>query len=136
RSLSGRITAIRILFCAPAVAIVGATAGATVAVACGLLTLVYALLIAWRVGVDATARGVVLRDYFRVRHIPWADVDHFELDETRPYGMHVVTVSGSRIKLEGLGPTLLFHDATMAKARTRVHALNTIRSEVLREDRS
>jgi hypothetical protein len=127
--------AIRIAFNAPVVAIIGATGGATLALVAGLLTVAYAVVVAWRVGVDATANGLVLRGSFRVRRIAWRDIDHVEIDETRPYRMHVVTVSGSRVKISGLGPTLPFHEPTMATARKRVRELNTIRSEVLSGDR-
>lgn len=135
RSMWSRIQAIRILLIAPVVAIVGATGGATLAIVSGLLTVAYAAAVAWRVGADATAKGLMVRGFVRVRHIPWHEIDHVEIDETSPYRMHVVSTSGSRIQISGLGPTLIFHEATMATARTRVRELNTIRSEVLSGDR-
>ena len=127
--------AIRILFLAPVVAIVGAVRGATPAVVSGLLTAAYAVAVAWRVGADATANGLVLRGSLRVRRIPWHDIDHVEIDEAPPYRMHVVTVSGSRIQILRLGPTPLFHGRRMATARRRVDELNAIRSEMLSRDR-
>jgi hypothetical protein len=120
---------------APVVAIVGATGGATLAIVSGLLTVAYAVAVVWRVGVDATVNGLVVRGFVRVQHIPWHDVDHVEIDETSPYRMHAVSPSGGRIQISGLGPTLIFHQATMATARKRVHELKTIRTEVLSGDR-
>ena len=67
-------------------------------------------------------------------HIPWRDVTRVEIDQARPYGMYVVTTTGSRVAISGLGPTLAFHERTMSKAREQVRELNTIRSEMLSLD--
>jgi Bacterial PH domain len=119
-----------LIFVAPFVAIVGATGGALLALACGLLVALYAVLVMWRVGVVATREGVVLRSYVRSRHIPWQDVDHFEDEDTGRYRAYVVLVSDERVKITGIGPSLGFREHTMAIARRHIAALNSIRSEV------
>ena len=67
---------------APLAAVVGATGGALLAVVCGVLVALYAVLVMWRVGIVATADGVRLRGYVRNRHIHWQDVDRFEDEDT------------------------------------------------------
>jgi hypothetical protein len=115
---------------APLAAIVGATGGALSAVVLGLAVVVYVLLVMLRVGVVATTEGVVLRGYFRNRRVAWHEIDHFEIEETRPNRAYVVLVSGNRMKLIGIGPSwILFHGPTMVASRRRVAALNAIRSQ-------
>jgi hypothetical protein len=125
------VNAIRFVGVAPVAAIFGATGGAALAVVCGLLPIAYAGLVAWRIAVEATTEGLVLRSSVRVRRIPWRDVDHVELLETWPYNAWVVKVDGSRVKTLGLGASGFRHKASMARSRQMVHELNEIRSELL-----
>jgi len=113
-------------------AIIGKTGGTILAAGCGLVVVLYAVLVLWRVGVTATIEGVRLRGFVRNRHIEWRDVDHFEDDNTRTYQAYVVLVSGERVKLTGLGPSwLFFHEHTLLAARQSVADLNAIRTQVL-----
>ena len=115
---------------APIAAVIGATGGAFLAVVCGFLFALYAVLVMWRVGIVATRDGVVLRGYVRNRHIPWKDVARFEDEDTGRYRAYVVLVSGERVKITGIGPSLGFREHTMVLARSHIAALNAIRSEV------
>ncbi len=126
-----RVLAIEyLIFVAPFAAIIGATVGAFLAVVCGLVVALYAALVMLRVGVVATRDGVVLRGYVRNRHIPWQDLDHFEDEDTGRYRAYVVLVSGERVGITGIGPSLGFREHTMVLARRNIAALNAIGSQV------
>ena len=115
---------------APLAAVVGATGGALLAVVCGVLVALYAVLVMWRVGIVATADGVRLRGYVRNRHIHWQDVDRFEDEDTDRYRPYVVLVSGERVKITGIGPSRGFREHTTLLARRHLAALNAIRSQL------
>jgi hypothetical protein len=131
RSLPYRFVALRTLvFGAPLAAIVRATGGAFLAVTFGLLMAAYSVLVMWRVGVVATPEDVVLRGYVRKRHIDWHDIDHFEDHDASPYRPYVVLVSGQRVKITGIGPSMAFRERTTVLARRHIAILNAIRSQV------
>jgi hypothetical protein len=116
--------------------VIGKTGGTILAAGCGLVIALYAVLVLGRVGVTATADGVLVRGFVRNRHIDWRDIDHFEDENTRTYQAYVVLVSGKRVKLAGLGPSwLLFHGHTLLTARQSVADLNTIRTQELSAER-
>jgi hypothetical protein len=118
------------------VSVIGKTGGTLLAAGCGLMVALYAVLVLSRVGVIATADGVLLRGFFRNRHIRWQDVEHFEDEDTRTYRAYVVLVSGERVELAGIGPSwLLFREHTLLVARQSVAELNAIRTEVLSVER-
>jgi hypothetical protein len=111
---------------------IGKTGGTVLAVVCGLVVALYAVLVMSRVGVIAQPDGVLLRGYVRNRYIHWQDVDHFEDQDARPWQGQVMLVSGERVKLTGLGPSwILFHEHTLLVARHQVAELNAIRTQVL-----
>jgi hypothetical protein len=124
---------VRWVLIAPIAAIFGAAAGgATLAVVCGVLPVVYALFVVRRVGVEATSGGLVMHDYFfKSRRVRWEDVVRVELSERWPWGALVVTNSGARIKALGLGASNIRHRESMEQSRNKVGELNQIRSDVL-----
>jgi hypothetical protein len=114
-------------------AVVGATGGAALAVACGLLPLVLASLLAWRASIEATADGLVLHDVIQIRRIPWNQVDHIELSHGF-WTFRVVTViarNGSRIKSVGLGVGGWGRRSARRSDRHIVDELNRLHSEAL-----
>jgi len=131
RSLPYRYVALQTLIVlAPLAAIVGATGGALLAVLCGLLVAAYAVIVMWRVGVVATHDGVVLRGYGRNRHIQWREIDHFDDENANPYRPYVALVSGERLKITGIGPSMAFREHTTLLARRRIAVLNDILLQV------
>lgn len=130
-SLPYRFGAARVLVvCVPLALVVGALGGAPLALAFGLFISAYVVLVMWRVGVVATPDGVVLRGYVRNQHIQWQDIDHFEDEDTDPYRPYVVLVSGERVKITGIGPSMAFREHTTLLARRHIAVLNAIRSQV------
>jgi hypothetical protein len=113
KSKYGLVSAFRLVVSAPVLAIFGAavgealfgrTGGAPLAVVCGVLPVLYAVLVARRVRVAVTAGGLEICNPARIRHIAWRDVDHVELLHSWPFTASVVTVVGKRISALGLHP--------------------------------
>jgi len=111
-------------------AALGGTFGLPGVVLGGLIPLAWVVLFAGRVGIDATADGLVVRGALSLRRIRWSEVDHVEMEESLPWSAWIVLVDGSRVRSPRYSP-LVFQRTGKNERRRMVRELNEIRAAVV-----
>jgi len=94
-------------------------------VAVGVVLATWSLYAARTFGVTATPRGIVVRNPFSCREVPWNQVARFEMMESWPFTAVLRTTDGGRLKLWAIAG----RGASAPAAQLLVSQLNQLKAQ-------